>query len=850
MKFLNGLTLNLDKIPTYKKFRGEWNEELDLQLLLQLSRKKKDYHPDTLATLKQYILTRMKNDNTNVHTTRYKQSYNLGRFYANTITGYQRKLKHTIFKFLGWNDVDMVKGHPTLAILLGEMNGIDLPTIREYVNNPKKVFEDMGEYYGDQLEDHQKKWLFNLMIYGGGYDSWIKGLTDPPDCDLKKGYRPIALKNETPRPFEIKFKAECDKLKERIVEANPKLVELISKEDKTKFEDDVVEKPEKFETDMPLWKLENRTISYFLQVLENDCLYHIYEYLTKHGFMRPQTGCLEKDGICFKPINDMPDDIETQLNIYTKKQTGFEIKWKIKPYEVVDELAIELREINDLGMGIVNNDDGLVCEEDIEYERKKEEFEKTHFKIEHCDLFIFVNGREIRHFKDTELRTAYKKINYGYGKKQDPVYGWVKDNSKPLSFIERWVRDENIMTYEDIGCFPPPIQVPEGYFNTWTGFPWEDVNDYTEKNEELEIILDFFKILCRGDDEVLDFLLKWLGNMLQYPADKNGLFPIFVSDEGIGKGTFCKILERLIGKDKFLETTAPEKDVWGKFNSLMTHSYLVYINEFGKKNQEEADGRIKGLLTDGNLTIEAKGKDPYKFTSYHRFIGSTNTEDPTSVTKGNRRKWIIRCSDELKNNKEKFKKLYELLADDDVIKTLYEYLMKVECKNMLGDEPPKTEYQAIMENSNENVMELFLKWSIRDLLYHNADMEAYDKNGNQINCNLYKDVSEIVDPDGASSDDKIITQEPTESWIVRYSACRLYEKFERFKTFFKIKNWDMTKMAFFKKIGLYSFNVPDEIIKTSHKSHGVYYTLVDWSKLREKYDITPEVEEEDDEYNC
>ena len=95
-------------------------------------------------------------------------------------------------------------------------------------------------------------------------------------------------------------------------------------------------------------------------------------------------------------------------------------------------------------------------------------------------------------------------------------------------------------------------------------------------------------------------------------------FPIFVSDEGIGKGTFLKIIERLLGKEKFLETTSPEDSVWGKFNSLMASVYFVYINEFGKKNQEDADGRIKGLLTDGNLLIEGKGKDPYPIISYHR----------------------------------------------------------------------------------------------------------------------------------------------------------------------------------------------------------------------------------------
>ena len=96
---------------------------------------------------------------------------------------------------------------------------------------------------------------------------------------------------------------------------------------------------------------------------------------------------------------------------------------------------------------------------------------------------------------------------------------------------------------------------------------------------------------------------------------------------------------------------------------LYTNISLRY-EVIGKKNQEDADGQIKGLLTDGNLQVESKGKDPIEIISYHRFIGSTNNEDPTNVRKGNRRKWIIRCSDELKNNKEKFNRLYKLIDDD------------------------------------------------------------------------------------------------------------------------------------------------------------------------------------------
>ena len=159
MKFLVNWTIDLTKLPTYRKFRGEFHEELDQQLLLQSSQKKKDYHKDTLKDLKNEILYQMKKDNTNTHVTKYKQSYKLGRFYANTITNFQKKLKHTLFHYLGWKDIDMQRGHPSLIINLGRLNNIIFTYISSYVENTQKQFDEMTDWYGDELQDHQKKWL-------------------------------------------------------------------------------------------------------------------------------------------------------------------------------------------------------------------------------------------------------------------------------------------------------------------------------------------------------------------------------------------------------------------------------------------------------------------------------------------------------------------------------------------------------------------------------------------------------------------------------------------------------------------------------------------------------------------
>ena len=818
MKFLNKYSIDLKKIPKYTKFNGIFREDLDRNLL-DMFIKSNEYSTIIKNTLCNSILKKLRNDNTNIHNTQYRQSYGIGRFYGNTITNFPKRIKHTLFKHLNWCDIDMVKGHPSLILQYAKINGIieDFPTIAEYVRNPEQQFAEMTAHYGSELLEHQKKWLFNSMIYGGGHQGWVDALIDPPDKDLQRGYTATTLKNHQPRHFEIQFKQECNKIKEIIYKNNPELIELLKNEDKnkkyfdekniciTEIEDDLYEKinPENENDPMPLHKIKNKVISYFLQILENECLYNLYEYLVKENILLPKFCSLEKDGICFKPNKKIDNDLSESLNEYTYKKTGFRIKWKLKPYEDtnIDSKRIEIR--NEYFASSTEDTSLNFNDDDEKYESMKKEFEIDHFKVKGCDHFIKMNGRIVEIKKEREMIIGYKHLCYGYATKNTDI-GKIMDKSSPLSFIERWLRDENMLLYDKCAHYPPPLPVPDNHFNLWCPFPFQDLQDtYKEDKEGLDLILNFIKILCANETEVYDFFIKWLAHLLQYPAQKSGHFPIFVSKEGVGKGTLLQIIEILIGSEKYFETTNPEDDVWGQFNPLMLNAYFVYINEFGKKNQREADGRIKGLLTDKYISINAKGKDPFITTSFHKCCGSSNIEDPTNVKEDNRRKWIVRCSDELKGNKKKFDEIYNKMEDTNTMRTLFDYLMTIDCKNLRGSEAPKTEYQSIMEDANEHIIQLFLKWSITDIEYHNGDID----------------------------------KKTDETQIIEYKSTELYDKFKRFKNYKHIHNYDVSCISLLKLIRLFaSGNLPKTII-IPKKTSKYTATVINWDEIKVHYNM-------------
>ena len=170
------------------------------------------------------------------------------------------------------------------------------------------------------------------------------------------------------------------------------------------------------------------------------------------------------------------------------------------------------------------------------------------------------------------------------------------------------------------------------------------------------------------------------------------------------------IIERLVGERRFLESTDPSRDVWGNFNELMQDAVVVCCDELDAKSQLQCEGKIKGLITNKNLTINPKGQKPFKMNSYHRFIFTTNKLIPISTHKNDRCNKVIRASDELCGNKDVFNEIRSYLNDDVVSRLLYEKFIKIEdldTSYLLGIEQNK--YQKILTETSISIPGQFLQ---------------------------------------------------------------------------------------------------------------------------------------------
>ena len=435
----------------------------------------------------------------------------------------------------------------------------------------------------------------------------------------------------------------------------------------------------------------NRIMCYY----ENIILQHAIHVINEKGM---DIAILMFDGFMIYGDYYKDKGLLADITHYVEKQmNGLDMKWTYKEHNA--ELSIP----DDFVVDIANKNN----KNENSFEYVSNQFETMHLKIINKSLYIKHDNNNVIFLTQGQLKMSYSHLSYDI-----PVYNekGIFTGFNTLPFINKWIGfTHNIRRKDDVDIYPNSKDCPENIFNLWRPFAIELLTKpYTRKQIELNFILNHIKILCNHDENVYDYFIKWIAQMIQYPHIKT-IMPTFISGEGAGKGTLFKLFEKMLGNEKVFETTNPSRDVWGDFNGMMCNCFLVNLNELSKKDTIEAEGKIKGLITDNTLAINQKGIPQYKIKSYHRFITTTNKEEPINSTNGDRRNLIIRSSDEKKGDYLYFEMIHKYLEDNDVIRTCYDYFKGIEGMDKFKDiSIPQTEYQTNLKELSKSPIEQWL----------------------------------------------------------------------------------------------------------------------------------------------
>ena len=182
--FIKNWTIALNNIPRYTDFEGDYIEPLDYHIgLLIMESENPLLTPEMKIEFNKAVLQKMNKSTGELVVKHNNTQFKLGRYYANenvSMIPHSKYIKHTIFQYLGWLDIDMVKGHASIAVLMGDSVGLNFEFFKYYTVNFDEIAEILIRFYSVKtegeapLDKNDIKCLFNLMIYGGGFSTWKK----------------------------------------------------------------------------------------------------------------------------------------------------------------------------------------------------------------------------------------------------------------------------------------------------------------------------------------------------------------------------------------------------------------------------------------------------------------------------------------------------------------------------------------------------------------------------------------------------------------------------------------------------------------------------------------------------
>lgn len=436
-------------------------------------------------------------------------------------------------------------------------------------------------------------------------------------------------------------------------------------------------------------------------------------YITKDDYEMSQTNSKNKLNKKYKDNIKDNNVLEKEISIDNQIK---ELK-DIKKEKIKEEKRLEQEEKRlEKEMEKLNKQKTLIKyknDTDNNYLEMEAKFNKTHFKVIKQSLYCSYKNFELQSFKKGNFETSYNHETYdSIDKFGNPI---------DANFISKYMKSKTSRVYEDMNIYPNVKLCPPNHFNLWLPFQIE-IEVIEERNEEgLKFILNHLLILCNNDKEITEYVIDWISHMFQRPYEKS-TFLLFVSKEGIGKSTiFSKLLKSMIGVSKFFATTNPQNNILGEFNEALINAFLIVFEEMDFLSTKGCEGTFKALITNSEIYINPKGSKGYMANSFQRVCGNTNNVNINIPTKeGDRRKCMIKCSNEKKGDTKYMEQLHYCCEDKATMKSFYEYCMDRNVEDFISRPIPLTAYQEELQKYYESPVETFLKKKVC-YFYHNEN---------------------------------------------------------------------------------------------------------------------------------
>ena len=208
--------------------------------------------------------------------------------------------------------------------------------------------------------------------------------------------------------------------------------------------------------------------------------------------------------------------------------------------------------------------------------------------------------------------------------KPDPSIRYDKNQSKHLP-------DETILnTYL-------------GVFNPGNPGNWENYKSH------------LFDVICNGDQEGYEYLIKWLARMFQKPGQPGETLLVFKSRQGSGKNMAFDPILKAWGR--YGAMISHYDSLTGNFNNLVAKAIFIVLNEAVWAANKKARSILKSMITDQTVEYRRKFHDSKIINNCSHIITMSNEEEPVPAELGDRRYVIYEVNESRIGDFKYFKNL-------------------------------------------------------------------------------------------------------------------------------------------------------------------------------------------------
>lgn len=586
----------------------------------------------------------------------YHGSTKIGRAYTNSI--FQRlhaPILNTIYKT---THIGLDINASYSSMLVSAFRDLELSFFREYASSPAMIYDAFGDI--GVSRGNVKK------LVNGTICAWPAMFNDPTVGDMVELGRHELVQH---------MRGDVSKMAMAMQSRYPGFVEMVRR---------------KCESDGKGEHVEGTALFF----LASDMEHSVMRAVIHHLYGKPQMSNVvwKYDGILIPMAmiaGRRHDEVVNELTDVVMEKLGVHVAFKVE----------------DLGaksFGICINPEDRNREDGLDaYERWKACFERTFAVVKNPPVFMMFR-RGGRSWTDLN-KAGFEHVTA----------------TEPKQFIKQWHEDPSKRMYTARDFVPPPLQIAEGYLNTYKGIAAAELPEV--EGVDISRYLRHVDVLVGNLNGEHPEYAEYLHNLLAYKFQSPGLkwrvMPIILSAQGVGKDLWFDFISDLMGDYNCVKGNGIS-DFVEKKSGKLEGKLLCCFQEMGtRKVDRECEEQLKTYITNRHMTLERKHVNEVIVTNVVDFIGFSNKPDAVVISADDRRFFIVTADSTYMQNEEYIYPLLAFFHDDKNKRAVYDFYME---RDIIGFDPssarPKTEIQKEMIESQVSHMELFLRDAMKTFL--------------------------------------------------------------------------------------------------------------------------------------